>query len=132
MLQNPVIAGAIIINEKIELEPLTMPTSMIEPNAEFDTAALWGNNLQSARFVAIDSNDLIGSVLRIISKANAIEHKFAFFYYDLRKELIDRISPTDKLNDATKTEDVDMPVLALLPKVIPFEFESDPPNDRSE
>jgi hypothetical protein len=66
-----------------------MPTSMIEPNAEFDTAALWGDNLQCASFVAIDSNELIGSILGIISKAHVIEHKFAFFDYDLRKELID-------------------------------------------
>ena len=59
MLLNPVIAGAIIINNKNELEPITMPTSMIKPFKEYDTAALWGSSLLNAAFVAIDSNELI-------------------------------------------------------------------------
>jgi hypothetical protein len=97
LLHNLVIAGAIIINDQMEFEPISMPTPMIEPKEEFDTAALWGKSLQSACFVAIDLNKLIGSILGIISKANAIEHKFLFFYFDLRKELIDRTTPADKL-----------------------------------
>jgi hypothetical protein len=87
---KPVIAGAIIINDKIELEPLTMPTPMIEPNADFNTAALWGNNRQCATFVVIDSNRLIGSILSIISKANATEHKVAIFIMiSTRRSLIE-------------------------------------------
>jgi hypothetical protein len=109
---------------------------MIEPNNEFNTAALWGNSLQSASFVAINSNELIGSTLGIILKANSLEHKFTFFDCDHRKELIDRTNPADKLklpslpndlNNPTKTEHEDMQVLALFQKAIPIEFESDPP-----
>jgi hypothetical protein len=82
MLLNPVIASAIIINDKTELELITMPTPRIEPKEEFDTVmALWGeNSLQSASFVVINSNKLIGSIIGIISKANAVEHKFTFLF----------------------------------------------------
>jgi hypothetical protein len=56
--------------------------------------------------------------------------------FDLHKELIDWSVLDAKLNimfflnnfnDAMKTEDKDMPVLALIPKVIPIEIEYNPP-----
>jgi hypothetical protein len=136
LLLTPILAGVVIINDKDELEPISMPTSMINPDGAFDTAAIWGNSLSSATFVAVDTSELTGSILRIISKANALEHKFTFLDKDLHKELSDRTNPADKfkvphipsdLNDINKSEDEDIPVFALIPKAIPFEFDSDPP-----
>jgi hypothetical protein len=112
-----------------------MPTSMIEPNREFETSAHWGNRLISGYFVAVNSLELTGSILGIISKAKAIKHNFTFYNFDIRNELIGREIndykikvpniPTN-LDDLAKKEDGDIPVLTLIPKATPFEFKSEP------
>jgi hypothetical protein len=85
LLLNPIIAGVLIINDKDEFEPVLMPTSMTEPDKAFDMASIWGNSLSGAAFVAVDSSELTGLVIGIISKANAIKHKFIFLTKTLAK-----------------------------------------------
>jgi hypothetical protein len=114
---NPIIAGVLIINDKDEFKLVSMPTLMMEPDKAFDTAAIWGNNLSGTAFVTINSFELMGSVIGIISKANDIEHKFVFFHKDLCQDLPERSNPADKfkvpnlpsdLSDITKLEDADI------------------------
>jgi hypothetical protein len=128
--------GVVIINDKNELEPVSIPTSMIEPDRAFDTTAIWGTSLSGATFIAIDSSELTGSILGIISKANALEHKFTFFDKDLRQNRTGHVNADytfkvphipSNLSDPNKSEVEDIPVFTLIAKAIPFEFESDPP-----
>jgi hypothetical protein len=76
-------AGANIINvDKKNLNQLQCSNINDQPNREFlDTAALWGDSLLSDSFVVMDSNQLAGLILGIISKANTIKDQGKLFLF---------------------------------------------------